>query len=149
MKNTMVCMCCAIFLTMLVSNVFAGTGKGVIPQIMANTGSDKLRTTVVVSNITSHNLIVSFETLHSCYPQNNISYQNFINVTSTDAELPANSTGIVGFVNVDCTSPASIVWKNKSGENDLYGLSVTAHIYPSASTNPWLLPMVVNNNLPF
>lgn len=142
--------CCSLFAIMTITNVYAGTGKGVIPQIITDTSANLVTTTAVVSNITSHNLIVSFDVINGCFPSDQISYSSpFINITATNAELPANSSGTVVFINRDCISPASIVWNNKSGENDLYGLVATAHIQARGSTSKWIIPMVVNNNIPF
>lgn len=121
----------------------AGSGKAIVPHWTGGNNSD---TSVFVSNLSRHNLVVTI----TFYDQTGTvrTAENYYGFVSGNTEIAAGGTGYVniGQAGVIGQGYAVIEWKNRSGENDTVGL--VAHAVRGRA-DAWRYAIPVSGGAPF
>lgn len=144
MKNRIIVLV-AIISQLLLTNAFAGSGKTIVPFWVGDSGQT---TSISLTNITSHDLIVSVKPYREdgVTLETAISYRNFQN---SNTEIGAGKTAIadIGGGSTQHYGTVEVTWTNKGTDNDRYGLIGDG----SRANNggAWGIVVPVNRGLPF
>ena len=132
-----------------IQNVYAGSGKAIVPQWFS---ANHIDTVIWVTNITDHTLNVTV----TPYGKDGqvITPTRFEGFITGNTQLAPKSSGFVEItapLNTFNHGHATIEWSNISGENDTVGL--VSHAYGDASNQPGVFrssySIPVHNGMPF